>query len=131
MRGHPQAAIDAFFVHASYSQRAIDADRRQGIFTVPFTEFARRLIFPEPDRQRAPQRRAMAPVFDEIERRFGVSRGILLSFWAFETDYGSFQGDYNTLDALVTLAHDCRRPHIFRPQIFAALTCSRTAISTR
>jgi lytic murein transglycosylase len=51
-----------------------------------------------------------------------VSRGILLSFWAFETDYGAFQGDYNTLDALVTLAHDCRRPHIFRPQIFAALT---------
>ena len=34
MRGHPQAAIDAFFQHASYSQRAIDADRRQGIFTV-------------------------------------------------------------------------------------------------
>jgi membrane-bound lytic murein transglycosylase B len=61
------------------------------------------------------------PVFDEIERRFGVSRGILLSFWAFETDYGAFQGDYNTLDALVTLAHDCRRPHIFRPQVFAAL----------
>ena len=30
-----------FFQHASYSQRAIDADRRQGIFTVPFTEFSR------------------------------------------------------------------------------------------
>ncbi|NVK59774.1 MAG: lytic murein transglycosylase, partial [Rhodobacteraceae bacterium] len=31
------------------------------------------------------------------------------------------QGDFNTLNALVTLAHDCRRPEIFRPQIFAAL----------
>jgi len=122
MRGHPQAAIDAFFQHASYSQRAIDADRRQGIFTVPFTEFSRRLISQnriDNGRRNAEQWR---PVFDEIERRFGVSRGILLSFWAFETDYGAFQGDYNTLDALVTLAHDCRRPHIFRPQIFAALT---------
>jgi len=122
MRGHPQQAIDAFFVHAGYSQRAIDADRRQGIFTVPFTEFAGRLISQnrlDNGRRNAEQWR---PVFDEIERRFGVSRGILLSFWAFETDYGSFQGDYNTLDALVTLAHDCRRPHIFRPQIFAALT---------
>ncbi len=122
MRGHPQAAIDAFFQHASYSQRAIDADRRQGIFTVPFTEFSRRLISQnriDNGRRNAEQWRL---VFDEIERRFGVSRGILLSFWAFETDYGAFQGDYNTLDALVTLAHDCRRPHIFRPQIFAALT---------
>lgn len=122
MRGHPQSAIDAFFVHASYSQRAIDADRRQGIFTVPFTEFSRRLISQnrlDNGRRNGEQWR---PVFDEIENRFGVSRGILLSFWAFETDFGAFQGDYNTLDALVTLAHDCRRPEIFRPQIFAALT---------
>jgi membrane-bound lytic murein transglycosylase B len=60
-----------------------------------------------------------------------VSRGILLSFWAFETDYGSFQGDYNTLDALVTLAHDCRRPHIFRPADLRSADCSKTAISIR
>jgi lytic murein transglycosylase len=45
----------------------------------------------------------------------------LLSFWAFETDYGAFQGDFNTLDSLVTLAHDCRRPDLFRPEVFAAL----------
>jgi lytic murein transglycosylase len=122
MRGHPQSAIDAFFVHASYSQRAIDADRRQGIFTVPFTEFSRRLISQNRIDNGRNNAERWRPVFDEIERRFGVSRGILLSFWAFETDFGAFQGDYNTLDALVTLAHDCRRPHIFRPQIFAALT---------
>lgn len=46
---------------------------------------------------------------------------MLLAFWAFETDYGAFQGDFNTLNALVTLSHDCRRPDLFRPQIFAAL----------
>jgi membrane-bound lytic murein transglycosylase B len=35
-----------------------------------------------------------------VEREFGVSRGILLSFWAFETDYGAVQGDFNTVNAL-------------------------------
>jgi len=44
---------------------------------------------------------------------------VLLSFWAFETDYGAVQGDFNTRDALVTLAHDCRRPELFRPQVIA------------
>ncbi len=120
-RGHAQASIDGFFRHASYLQRAIDADRRQGIFTRPFTEFARRLISQnrmDNGRRQADRQRA---TFDAIEQRYGVSRGILLSFWAFETDFGAFQGDYNTLDSLVTLAHDCRRPHIFRPQVFAAL----------
>ena len=59
--------------------------------------------------------------FNEIENIFGVSRGVLTSFWALETDFGAVQGNFNTLDALVTLAFDCRRPFLFRPQIFGAL----------
>ena len=120
-RGHAQATVDAFFRSARFDQRTLDADRRQGFFQQPFTEFARRLI--SQNRMDAGRRNAerFDAVFDEAERRFGVSRGILLAFWAFETDYGAFQGDYNTLNSLVTLAHDCRRPHIFRPQIFAAI----------
>jgi lytic murein transglycosylase len=120
-RGYSQQAIDGFFRHANYYQRAIDADRRQGIFTMPFTEFARRLISQNRIDNGRRNAQRYAAVFDEIERRFGVSRGILLSFWAFETDYGAFQGDYNTLDSIVTLAHDCRRPELFRPEVFAAL----------
>ncbi|MEX3017139.1 lytic murein transglycosylase [Gymnodinialimonas hymeniacidonis] len=120
-RGHSQENIDAFFRHASFYQRALDADRRQGIFTVPFTDFARRLI--SQNRMDAGRRNAerQAATFNAIQERFGVSRGILLAFWAFETDYGAFQGDYNTLDSLVTLAHDCRRPELFRPEVFGAL----------
>jgi lytic murein transglycosylase len=44
-----------------------------------------------------------------------------LAFWAFETDYGAVQGDFNTVNALLTLSHDCRRPDLFRPQVFAAI----------
>jgi lytic murein transglycosylase len=62
-----------------------------------------------------------ATVFDRIEREYGISRGVLTAFWAFETDFGAFQGDFNTLNALLTLSHDCRRPDLFRPQVFAAL----------
>lgn len=121
-RGHSAAAIDGFFRHASFYQRALDADRRQGIFQVPFTDFARRLI--SQNRMDAGRRNAQqqASTFAEVQRRFGVSQGILLAFWAFETDYGAFQGDYNTLNSLVTLAYDCRRPELFRPQVFGALT---------
>lgn len=60
-------------------------------------------------------------LFDRIETEYGVPRGVLLAFWAFETDYGEVQGDFNTLNAPVTLSHDCRRPDLFCPQIFSAL----------
>ena len=120
-RGHAEATVNAFFASARYDQRTIDADRRQGIFQMPFTEFARRLISQNRmDNGRANGQRYDA-ILSEAERRFGVSRGILLAFWALETDFGAFQGDYNTLNSLVTLSHDCRRPDLFRPQVFAAL----------
>lgn len=121
-RGHSQESIDGFFRHASFDQRTLNADRAQGFFAIPFTDFARRLISQGRMDNGRRSAAAQAATFAEIERRFGVSQGILLSFWAFETDFGAFQGDYNTLDSLVTLAHDCRRPELFRPEVFGALT---------
>ena len=120
-RGYAPATVNSFFASVRHDQSVIDADRRQGIFLKPFTEFARQLISRNRLTVGRTKKRQYAGVFDRIERRYGVSRGVLLAFWAFETDYGGFQGNYNTLNALVTLSHDCRRPHIFRPQVYAAL----------
>ncbi|MBB3992630.1 lytic murein transglycosylase [Sulfitobacter undariae] len=97
------------------------ADGSQGVFQRPFVDFSRRLI--SNDRIDRGRRNAQQydSTFDIIEGEYGVDRNVLLAFWAFETDYGTFQGDFNTANALVTLAHDCRRPELFRPQIFAAM----------
>ncbi len=120
-RGFPQSVVDPFFAAADPSQAVLAADRRQGIFKTDFISFTRKLISQNRlDRGRANAQKYDA-VFTEIERRLGVPRWVLLSFWAFETDYGAVQGDHNTLDALMTLSHDCRRPELFQPQVFAAL----------
>lgn len=120
-KGHAPTTVDRFFASARQDPKVLQADRRQGVFQLPFTDFARRLI----SNDRLNKGRAMAKrhkaSFDQIARSYGIDAGVLLAFWAFETDYGAFQGDFNTLNALVTLAHDCRRPTLFRPQIFAAL----------
>ena len=88
---------------------------------MPFVDFSRRLISQNRINTGSKKAAEYSSVFDQMETEYGVSRGVLLAFWAFETDYGGFQGNFNTLNALVTLAHDCRRPHLFRPQVFAAL----------
>ncbi len=119
--GHDPATVDAFLASAQPDQRVLRADRAQGVFQKPFIEFSRRLI----SQNRIDRGRRNAQkydrVFDRIETEYGVPRGVLLAFWAFETDYGAVQGDFNTLNALLTLSHDCRRPELFRPQVFAAL----------
>ncbi len=120
-RGHDPATVERFFSSVRRDESVIRADRRQGVFQKPFTEFARRLISANRLNTGLAKARQYDAVFDRIEREYGVNRGVLLAFWAFETDFGGFQGDFNTLNALVTLSHDCRRPELFRPQVFAAL----------
>ena len=120
-RGHDPADVQRFFAPVRHDDAVLKADRAQGVFQKPFTEFAQRLISSNRLNVGRAKAKRYDAIFDRIETEYGVSRGILLAFWAFETDFGGFQGDFNTLNALVTLSHDCRRPTLFRPQIFAAL----------
>lgn len=118
-QGIPREVVDRFFRGVSQNQTVLQRDRAQGFFTRPFIDFSRQLISQNRlDRGRRMMQQHQA-LFARAERDYGVPPGIMLAFLAFETDFGSFQGDINTRDALVTLAHDCRRPQLFRPQVLA------------
>lgn len=119
--GHPAATVDAFFAPVRQDPAVIRADRAQGVFRKTFIDFSRAVISQDRMSRGAANAGKHAATFDRIEAEYGVPRGVLLAFWALETDFGAVQGDFNTASALVTLAHDCRRPDLFRPQIFAAL----------
>lgn len=121
-QGHSAQAIENFFSAARQDQRVIRADRNQGIFRKDFIDFARTVISNGRINNGRRNAERYANIFNEAERRYGVSRGVLLAFWALETDYGAVQGNFNTLNALMTLSHDCRRPGLFQPQVFAALS---------
>ncbi|SEP80243.1 lytic murein transglycosylase [Loktanella sp. DSM 29012] len=116
----PQAARD-FLNTASIDQSVLNADRAQGVFQLDFVTFSRRLISASRLQNAQVYGDRYDGIFDDIEARFGIPRGVLLAFWAFETDFGQIQGDFNTRDALFTLAHDCRRPELFRPELIAAI----------
>ena len=120
-RGIPAQTAAAFLAPIRQDSAVLKADRAQGVFQKPFIEFSRRLISQNRIDSGRAKARQWRSVFDQVERSFGVDRHVLLAFWAFETDYGAFQGNFNTANALVTLAHDCRRPTLFRPQVFAAM----------
>lgn len=120
-RGHAQPTVERFFRNVRRDPDVIRRDRGQGVFRLPFTEFARRVISQNRIVNGRRNAERHAAILSRAEREYGVPPGILLAFWALETDFGAVQGDFNTLNALTTLAHDCRRPALFRPHIFAAL----------
>lgn len=120
--GHAPDRVARFFRSTAPDPKVLAADRSQGVFRKTFTDFSASLISRNRSDTAAAKAREHKALFDRAEAEYGVSRGILLAFWAFETDFGGYQGNFNTLNALVTLAHDCRRPGLFRPQVIAALT---------
>ena len=120
--GADETAISAFLAGARQDGKVLKADRSQGVFRKTFLEFSQSLISKGRLQSGLANGDKWDAVFSRAESEFGVSRGILLAFWAFETDFGAVQGDFNTRNALLTLAHDCRRPEIFQPQVLAAIT---------
>ncbi len=119
--GYEKQAVDGFFDRAMHDPDVIRRDRSQGIFRKSFIEFSQLVMSQYRINTAAEFEHKHRQIFDRVEREFGAPRGVLLSFLALETDFGQVQGDHNTLNALVTLAHDCRRPGLFRPHVLAAL----------
>lgn len=123
--GQPAEVADAFFAGVQQDGAVLKADRSQGVFRKSFLEFSQSLISKDRMTRGIANGQKWDAIFQRAEAEYGVPRGILLAFWAFETDYGAVQGDFNTRNALVTLAHDCRRPELFQPQVLAALELFR------
>lgn len=107
---------------AQLDERILARDRAQGVFTQNFIEFSGRMINQYRLTNGATNLKKYADVFARAESEFGVPGPVIAAFWALETDFGAVQGDFDTLNALVTLAHDCRRPELFRPQVIPLLT---------
>ncbi|MEY9780659.1 membrane-bound lytic murein transglycosylase B [Sinorhizobium fredii] len=120
-KGIPADVVDRALAGAAIDQKVLSRDRAQGVFKQTFTEFSKRTVSKARLDIGAQKMKEYADVFARAESEFGVPAPVITAFWAMETDFGAVQGDFNTRNALVTLAHDCRRPEMFRPQLLAAI----------
>ena len=60
-------------------------------------------------------------VLEDIAQKYGVNPCFIVSFWGFETSYGSYMGNFPVIKALATLAYDSKRQDFFRKELFIAL----------
>ncbi len=104
-----------------YDAGIIKRDRAQNVFAQSFLQFSARMAT---DARVVKARALIAKnqaTFDAVQQQYGVPAPVIAAFWALETDFGSVLGNSPTIQSLVTLGWDCRRPEKFRPQIIPAL----------
>ncbi|VVT26453.1 lytic murein transglycosylase [Rhizobium sp. EC-SD404] len=121
-QGLSQEAADRVLGSARQDQQVLNHDRSQSVFRMNFIEFSQRIISNNRMQQGQAMLQRNASVFARAEQEFGVPGPVIAAFWGLETDFGAVQGDINTVNALATLAHDCRRPELFRPQLIGAIS---------
>jgi lytic murein transglycosylase len=114
-------AVDKALSNARMDPKVLSMDRAQGVFRQTFLEFSKRTVSGARFEIGKKKMAQYADVFARAEQESGVPAPVITAFWAMETDFGAVQGNFNTRNALVTLAHDCRRPELFRPQLIAMI----------
>ena len=119
--GVSQRTLDAALTGVAYDHAVIGRDRGQRIFHQSFEKFSSRLVTPA----RLSKARALlqrhAALLAQIEARYGVPPAVLVAIWGLETGFGADNGRFRTMQALATLAYDCRRSAQFHEELNHAL----------
>jgi lytic murein transglycosylase len=113
--------VDSALGDVAYDRAMISRDRSQGVFRLSFEKFSARLVTPSRLARGRSLLQGNAGLLREIESRYGVPGPVLVSIWGLETGYGADNGHFKTLQALATLAYDCRRSPQFTDELKDAL----------
>lgn len=104
-----------------YRPRVIELDRSQPEFVRPIWQYLDSAVSAQrvtTGRARLAEHRDTAR---RMEQQYGVPAEVIVAIWGIESNYGGNFGDFSTLEALATLAHDGRRRDFARGELLAAL----------
>lgn len=121
-QGISSGTISSALSGIGYDRNVVRLDRGQHSFKLSFQDFyARRVSGSLISRGRSLINKNRS-LMDRIEKRFGVPAQVVVAIWGLETNYGSDHGQgLSIVQALATLAYDCRRSEFFETQLVAAL----------
>ncbi len=126
------AELQAIFTGLTIDRRVLVLMDRQGE-AKPYYEYFPMLItnaIIQTGRAKLAEERYL---LDQIERRFGVDREVVVAIWGIETRFGTNQGSYDVLRTLTTLFDAYpRRAQFFRQElIHFLLLCRETGTDPR
>jgi len=114
---------DVFLVlkNTQRSKKVLSFDRKQSTFRLSFTDFSKKAINSYRLKNGKKNIEKYRDLFLFTKSKYGIPPEVITAFWAMETDFGAVQGNFHTISALATLAHDCRRPEMFQQEYIAAI----------
>jgi membrane-bound lytic murein transglycosylase B len=100
-------------------KRVIALDKKQPEFTQTFEHYIKKRVTDYHVRVGQEKLKTHKKLFNQLEKKYGIPRQYLVSFWGLETVYGKHKGKIDVLNALVTLACDQRRSEFFTLELLS------------
>ncbi|NQZ26634.1 MAG: lytic murein transglycosylase [Colwellia sp.] len=98
-------------------EQVIALDKKQPEFSQTFEQYIKARVTAYHVRVGKEKLKQHKKLFDSLEKKYGIPRQYLVSFWGLETVFGKHKGKISVLDALATLACDQRRSEFFTQEL--------------
>ncbi|WP_121060472.1 lytic murein transglycosylase [Chachezhania antarctica] len=129
-QGIRSATLDAAFAGVRYDSDVIRLDRNQSEFSKTIWQYLDSAVSDSRVTNGKTALQNQQATLLAIERKYGVDKEVVVAIWGLETNYGTFRGSNNVIEALSTLAFDGRRAAFFEDQLIAALQILQTGDTT-
>ena len=103
-------------------KRVISLDKKQPEFTQTFEQYIKARVTNYHVRVGREKLKQNKVLFDKLEKKYGIPRQYLVSFWGLETVFGKHKGKMSVLNSLATLACDQRRSEFFTLELLNLFT---------
>ena len=120
-KGISQKTISNIQPYLKLNEKILAFDQQQPEFTQTFWTYLEKRLSELRVQVGRLQTLTHRNLLTRVEQEYGVPAEILAAFWGLETNYGTYLGDFYTLEALTTLAYDPRRSDFFRKELLAAI----------
>ena len=120
-KGIDRATFDAALKGVTPDQRVIGATKRQPEYGKPVGDYVNAIVSNRRIADAQLKAREWAKTFDEVEKKFGVERWILLALWGMESDFGTEKDRWDVFRSLATLAYVKYRHPYFRNELIVAM----------
>jgi len=120
-RGISRASFAAHTAQLTPDLGIMDRLDRQPEFTKSFWDYLDMLVTEARTKRGREILAEHRPVFDAVERQYGVDRHVIAAIWGIESNFGRSAGDRAVLRSTATLACVGRRQAYFRDEFLAAL----------
>jgi lytic murein transglycosylase len=120
-RGIAAPTVDTAFFGLEPDEEVLRALEDQPEFRLSIWDYLAALVDEERVADGRARLAAHSALLDEIERRYGVDRHVVVAFWGVKTDYGRVMGRRPLVRSLATLSCNPRRQGFFRGELMATL----------